>query len=85
MQQRLADSITQWCFLAEFVTFSPLDMERNTETIQWFNRMPSIFKEHCQIVTEKMEQYQSELKVCAFLFYRIYKVSREILYCLTRI
>ncbi|XP_030613861.1 dynein heavy chain 7, axonemal isoform X2 [Archocentrus centrarchus] len=63
LQQRLADSITQSCFLVEFVTLSPLDMEHNAETIQWFQRMPSIFQEHGQIVTEKTEQFQSGLKL----------------------
>lgn len=64
LEQRLADSNTQLCFLMDFVTLSPLDMELNTKTIQWLERMPSIFKEHQQIISEKTEQYQSGLKVC---------------------
>lgn len=58
LEQRLTDSNTQLCFLMDFVTLSPLDMELNTQTIQWLKRMPSIFKEHKQIVTGKTEQYQ---------------------------
>uniref|UniRef100_A0A3B4YVU2 Dynein axonemal heavy chain 7 n=1 Tax=Seriola lalandi dorsalis TaxID=1841481 RepID=A0A3B4YVU2_SERLL len=64
LEQRLADSNTQLCFLMDFVTLSPMDMKLNTETIQWVKRMPSIFKEHQQIITEKTEQYQSGLKLC---------------------
>ncbi|XP_078119357.1 dynein axonemal heavy chain 7 [Sander vitreus] len=64
LEQRLADSNTQLCFLMDFVTLSPLDMELNTKTIQWLERMPSIFKEHQQIISEKTEQYQSGLKMC---------------------
>ncbi|XP_074514231.1 dynein axonemal heavy chain 7 isoform X2 [Sebastes fasciatus] len=63
-EQRLADSNTQLCFLMDFVTLSPSDMELNTQTFQWLKRMPSIFKEHRQIVTEKTEQYQGGLKLC---------------------
>lgn len=68
LQQRLADSATQLCFLVEFATLSTLDMKLNTKTIQWFKRMPSIFEEHQQIVSKMTEQYQSGLKVCVFLF-----------------
>ncbi|XP_049904030.1 dynein axonemal heavy chain 7 [Epinephelus moara] len=64
LEQRLAESNRQLCSLMDFVTLSPLDMELNTQTIQWFQRMPSIFKEHRQIVAEKTEQYQSGLKLC---------------------
>lgn len=68
LQQRLADSATQLCFLVEFATLSTLDMELNTKTIQWIKRMPSIFEEHQQIVSKMTEQYQNGLKVCVFLF-----------------
>lgn len=63
LEERLADSNTQLCFLMDFVSLSPSDMELNKQTIQWLKRMPSIFKEHQQIITEKTEQYQSGLKV----------------------
>ncbi|XP_067372006.1 dynein axonemal heavy chain 7 isoform X2 [Channa argus] len=64
LEQRLADSITQLCFLLDFVDLSPSEMKLNAQTIQWFERMPSIFKEHQQIIMEKTEQYQSALKLC---------------------
>ncbi|XP_019945265.2 dynein axonemal heavy chain 7 isoform X2 [Paralichthys olivaceus] len=64
LEQRLADSTTQFCFLVDFVALSPLDMKRNTQTIQWLKRMPSIFKEHQKIITVKAEQFQSGLKLC---------------------
>ncbi|XP_034417782.1 dynein heavy chain 7, axonemal [Cyclopterus lumpus] len=64
LEQRLADSTTQLCFLMDFVTLSPLDMELNARSFQWLERMPSIFKEHQQIITEKTEQYQGGLKLC---------------------
>ncbi|XP_070694441.1 dynein axonemal heavy chain 7 [Pempheris klunzingeri] len=64
LEQRLTDSNTQLCFLMDFVTLSPLDMELNTRTIQWLKRIPSIFKEHRRVIAEKTEQYQSGLKLC---------------------
>ncbi|XP_031730848.1 dynein heavy chain 7, axonemal isoform X1 [Anarrhichthys ocellatus] len=64
LAQRLADSSAQLCSLMDFVNLAPLDMELNTQTFQWHKRMPSIFKEHQQIITEKTEQYQSDLKLC---------------------
>lgn len=66
LEQRLADSNKQLCFLIDLVSLSPLDMELNKQTIRWFQRMPSIFNEHQQIVTEKTEQYQRSLKVSVF-------------------
>ncbi|KAK2839527.1 hypothetical protein Q5P01_013267 [Channa striata] len=63
LEQRLADSITQLCILTDFVNLSPSEIKLNAKTIQWFQRMPSIFKEHQQIITEKTEQYQSALKL----------------------
>uniref|UniRef100_A0A665VEB7 Dynein axonemal heavy chain 7 n=1 Tax=Echeneis naucrates TaxID=173247 RepID=A0A665VEB7_ECHNA len=64
LEETLSESNTQLCFLMDFVTLSPVDMKLNTETVQWFKRMPSIFKEHRQIINEKTEQYQSGLKFC---------------------
>ncbi|XP_019118943.2 dynein heavy chain 7, axonemal [Larimichthys crocea] len=63
LEKRLTESHEQLCFLMDFVTLSPLDLEFNTETIQWFRRMPSIFMEHQRIITEKTEQYQNGLQL----------------------
>ncbi|XP_041837982.1 dynein heavy chain 7, axonemal isoform X2 [Melanotaenia boesemani] len=63
LEQRLADSNKQLCLLMDLVTLSSLDMEINSQTVQWFKRMPSIFKEHQQITEEKSELYQTNLKL----------------------
>ncbi|KAM8856216.1 dynein axonemal heavy chain 7 [Spinachia spinachia] len=63
LEQRLANSTTQLVSLMEIATLSPLDKELNNKAFHWLNRMPSIFKEHQQIITEKAEQYQSGLKL----------------------
>ncbi|XP_033843048.1 dynein axonemal heavy chain 7 [Periophthalmus magnuspinnatus] len=62
LHQRLMDSNSQLCFLVDFVMFSPLDMRLNAETMEWLDRMPSVFRQHRQIVDEKTEQYQNALK-----------------------
>ena len=64
LEQRLSDSNAQLCFLVDFVTLSPLDMELNAQTFQWLKSMPNIFKDHRKIISQKTEQYQSSLKVC---------------------
>lgn len=68
LEQRLADSNKQLCFLIDFVSLSPTDMELNKQTIRWLQRMPSIFNEHQKIVTDKTEQYQRSLKVSSSTF-----------------
>ncbi|CAJ1078792.1 dynein heavy chain 7%2C axonemal [Xyrichtys novacula] len=68
LKQRLADSNSQLCFLIDFVTLSPLNMQLNSETNQWLKRMPSVFAENQKIITEKTEDYQSGLKLCRDIF-----------------
>lgn len=63
LEQRLANSNMQLCSLIDFVSLSPADMELNRKTIQWPGRLPTIFEEHDQIVSEKTTQYQNSLKV----------------------
>ncbi|CAG5865931.1 unnamed protein product, partial [Menidia menidia] len=64
LEKRLAVSNRQLCSVMDFVTLSSPDMELNSQTVQWFKRMPSIFKEYRQIMNEKTELYQSGLKLC---------------------
>ncbi|KAM3608317.1 uncharacterized protein V6R79_023014 [Siganus canaliculatus] len=68
LKERLAESIIRLSSFMEFVTLSPLDVELNKQTIQWFNRMPSIFMENHQIIAEKSEQFQRDLKMRRDLF-----------------
>ncbi|KAM3849660.1 dynein axonemal heavy chain 7 [Diretmus argenteus] len=63
LERRLSDSSTQLCFLIDSVTLSPEDMLLNRQTFQWYQRMPSIFEEHRQIVKDKTEQFQNALKL----------------------
>ncbi|KAM4730848.1 dynein axonemal heavy chain 7 [Anableps anableps] len=63
LEQQLADSNRQLCSLMDFITLSPEDLELNARTVHWFQRMPSIFEEHQQIIDEKTELYQSALKL----------------------
>lgn len=65
LEQRLAESSTHLGFLVDYVTLSPADMNLNRATAQWHTLMPSVFQDHRQIVAEKAEQYQADLKVSA--------------------
>ncbi|XP_054642367.1 dynein axonemal heavy chain 7 [Dunckerocampus dactyliophorus] len=68
LEQRLSNSNMQLCSLIDFVSLSPSDMELNKKTIQWLRRLPSIFEDHQQIVSEKTTQYQNSLKLFRELF-----------------
>ncbi|XP_061774430.1 dynein axonemal heavy chain 7 [Nerophis ophidion] len=68
LEQRLSNSNMQLCSLIDFVSLSPLDMELNKKTIQWLRRLPSIFEDNQQIVSEKTTQYQNSLKLFRELF-----------------
>nr|XP_057937248.1 dynein axonemal heavy chain 7 isoform X2 [Doryrhamphus excisus] len=68
LEQRLSNSNMQLCSLIDFVSLSPSDMELNRKTIQWLRRLPSIFEDHQQIVSEKTTQYQNSLKLFRELF-----------------
>ncbi|XP_049583590.1 dynein axonemal heavy chain 7 [Syngnathus scovelli] len=68
LEQRLAHSNMQLCSLIDFVSLTTSDMELNRKTIQWLRRLPTIFEEHDQIVSEKTAQYQNSLKLLRELF-----------------
>jgi dynein heavy chain len=50
-------------FLADYTTFTPVEMKQNCATFQWYLRMPSVFDEHRQIVEQKTAEYQELLRV----------------------
>lgn len=71
LEQRLADSITQFCILVDFVSLSSFDMDLNTQTFQWLNCMPSIYEKHQKIIAENTETLQEDLKVSSLSIYYI--------------
>ncbi|XP_066544073.1 dynein axonemal heavy chain 7 isoform X2 [Amia ocellicauda] len=63
LEKRLVEAKSRLSFLADYATFSPVEMRLNSSTFQWHGRMPGVFEEHRQIVKEKTTQYQDGLKL----------------------
>lgn len=42
--------------------YSPLEIKQNSETFQWYLKMPTVFKENRDIIAEKTTEYQELLK-----------------------
>lgn len=63
LEIKLQESNNRLCFLVDYVTFSPTDIQLNSKTFQCHARMPSIFDQHRQIIKEKTGQFQDGLKV----------------------
>ena len=50
-------------FLADYTTFTNMEIKINCNTFQWYGRMPSVFEEHRRIVEIKTAEFQEALKV----------------------
>lgn len=69
MENRMRQICKYMLFLADYTTFTPVEMKQNCTTFQWYLRMPSVFDEHRLIVEQKTVEYQEFLKVstaCVF-------------------
>lgn len=49
-------------WLMDHTIYSPLEIKNNSNTFQWFLKLPSIFEEHREIIAEKTIEYQDSLK-----------------------
>lgn len=63
MEGRLREICKYMLFLADYTTFTPVEVKQNCTTFQWYLRMPSIFDEHRLIVEQKTTEYQEFLRV----------------------
>ncbi|XP_070569551.1 dynein axonemal heavy chain 7-like isoform X2 [Ptychodera flava] len=63
MEKQLVQARDRLAFLADYASFSPAEMRLNNSTFQWNDRMPEIFNEHKQIVSDKRTQYEDGLKL----------------------
>lgn len=50
-------------FLADYTTFTNMEIKINCNTFQWYGRMPNVFEEHRRIVEIKTAEFQEALKV----------------------
>ncbi|XP_049773091.1 dynein axonemal heavy chain 7 [Schistocerca cancellata] len=62
MEERIREVCRYLLFLVDYTTFTPLEMEQNAITFEWFRRMPSVFDEHRAIVEQKTLEFQEALK-----------------------
>ena len=49
-------------YLTDHTIYTPLEIKQNTNTFQWYLKMPSVFDEHKKIIAEKVVEYQDALK-----------------------
>jgi dynein heavy chain len=63
MEDRLREICKYMLFLADYTTFTPVEVKQNCTTFQWYLHMPSIFDEHRLIVEQKTTEYQEFLRV----------------------
>lgn len=69
MEDRLREICKYMLFLADYTTFTPVEMKQNCLTFQLYLHMPSVFDKHRLIVEQRTVEYQEFLKVStAFVF-----------------
>lgn len=49
-------------WLMDHTLYSPLEIKNNSNTFQWFLRLPSVFEEHLVIIADKTIEFQELLK-----------------------
>ncbi|XP_036230121.2 dynein axonemal heavy chain 7 isoform X1 [Bactrocera oleae] len=62
MEQRLKVNMNHILWLMDNIIYSPLDIKNNSNTFQWYLKMPSVFEEHRLIIADKTIEYQERLK-----------------------
>ncbi|XP_055681851.1 dynein axonemal heavy chain 7 [Lutzomyia longipalpis] len=62
MEQKLRQNMKELLWLFDHTIFTPLEIKQNSLTFQWYLKMPSVFKEHKQIIAEKTLEYQESLR-----------------------
>lgn len=62
MEQRLRVNMGHILWLMDNTLYSPLEIKNNSNTFQWYLKLPSIFEEHRIIIADKTIEYQELLK-----------------------
>jgi len=63
LEDQLREVNRYMLFLADYTTYSPLEIKQNTTTYNWYNKMSAIFDEHRAMVEQKTLEFQELLKV----------------------
>jgi len=67
LEKKLVLAKTTLVFLIENTSLSSAEMQSNTDTFMWNDRLPSIIDEHRTIVAAKTIQFEEGLKVCVHI------------------
>ncbi|XP_068140477.1 dynein axonemal heavy chain 7 [Drosophila tropicalis] len=70
MEARLKINMGEILWLMDHTIYSPLEIKNNSNSFQWYLRLPSVFEQHRAIIAEKMIEYQELLKKRIELFRR---------------
>jgi len=70
LERKLVSAKTTLVFLIENTSLSSAEMQSNTDTFMWNDRLPSIIDEHRTIVAAKRTQFEEGLKVCVHILRR---------------
>ncbi|XP_055588743.1 dynein axonemal heavy chain 7 isoform X2 [Uranotaenia lowii] len=62
MEQRLKINLGHLLYLTDHTIFTPLEIKQNNNTFQWYMKMPQVFQDHKNIISEKTVEYQDSLK-----------------------
>lgn len=62
MEQFLRINMSHILWLMDHTLFTPLQIKTNSNTFQWYLKMPSVFDEHRLIIADKVIEYQESLK-----------------------
>lgn len=55
-------NLQQLLYLTDYTILTPLEIKLNTNTFQWYLKMPSVFDDHKKIIAEKVIEYQEMLR-----------------------
>ncbi|KAL7044814.1 hypothetical protein ACKWTF_002067 [Chironomus riparius] len=62
MESRLRVNLQQLLYLTDYTILTPLEIKVNTNTFQWYLKMPTVFEDHKKIIAEKVIEYQEMLR-----------------------
>jgi len=63
MEEKLYSCKERLSFLVDFTSFTPREINLNSQVFKWHERMDKVFEDHDRIVEEKQNQYQDGLRV----------------------
>lgn len=55
-------NLQQLLYLTDYTILTPLEIKLNTNTFQWYLKMPTVFDDHKKIIAEKVIEYQEMLR-----------------------